>query len=923
MNTYSKIMELKETADGKYWQQRISAELLYIYNLSEMRGLGAEKDISETVDALMSSYDENESVLPEAARRAELSLMEYSAEAKKMTAHLVAHAHIDMNWMWGIQETASVAVDTVRTMLRFMREYPEFTFSQSQASVYELIAAYAPEMLDEIRERIREGRWEVSASTWVENDKNMSDAESQVRQILYTKKYLSELLDIDPADLTLDFEPDTFGHSENVPTILAAGGIKYYYHCRGFDSETLYNWEAPSGEKLLCYREPKWYNAAISPYSLSDMPRMTAKFPISDMLLVYGVGDHGGGPTRRDLNAICDMQTWPLYPDIKFSSYRNFFRAVEPFRDSFPTVSGELNFLFTGCYSSQSRLKRANKLAEARLYDCEELCAAAFEKLGETPREGKIDRAWENTLFNQFHDILPGSGMNETREYGLAKFQETLALSNAEEQKAVRAICDNIDTSRVETVPEKDGGKSEGAGVGYSASHVHGYMFPQAERGTGDTRIAHIFNTTAHDRRETAEIIIFDYTAPLNLIKVTDSKGADVPFTVAEHKKYYWEHHTTKLYITVDIPAFSYETYVISQREDDRKPAFTENVTHRVHHITDEPAVLENELARAEFDKKDMTLRSFIDKRTGEEKVIPGSASFDLIRESNRRGESSWIVSEYMSLESVNEKYDVKYMGESHTDWEQKLQYTVAFGTSDITADISLKKGSAFLTYDIWVNWTEPGSRGTYIPQLRFSVKEKEKSETYLYDIPMGEKRRPALAHDVPAISYQLSQSGLMLLSAEKYGFRGYDGIMSLTLLRSSFDPDPYPELGRHQIKFALGIAENEREAGIMSTLYRHPVVTLPGTRHEGNLPMSGSFFTVSGAEVSSVKVGEDSGSVVFRLYSRKNCDETAEITLDRSVRRAHLCDHSENITGSAAVEGNKVSFRLRGKNIVSVKITF
>ena len=525
-------------------------------------------------------------------------------------------------------------------------------------------------------------------------------------------------------------------------------------------------------------------------------------------------------------------------------------------------------------------------------------------------------------MFNQFHDILPGSGMNETREYGMALFQETLALSNAEEQRAIRAITDNMDTSFVKTAPEEGGGESEGGGVGYSASHVQGYMFPQTEQGAGDTRIAHMFNTTAYDRHETAEIVLFDYTAPLSLIKVTDSRGNDVPFTVAEHEKYYWKHHTTKIYITADIPAFSYETYIVSQKEDDRKPDFTENITHRVHHISDEPAVLENDVLRAEFDKTHMTLQSLVDKRSGRETVVPGSASFDYIRESNRRGESSWIISEFMSLESLNEKYDVKYLGESHTQWEQKLSYNVEFGNSDITAEFSLKKGSPLITCDMWVNWTEPGSRKTFIPQLRFSLKEKTASERYIYDIPMGTVQREAKAHDMPAISYQLSENGLMIVSAEKYGFRGCRGVMSLTLLRSSFDPDPYPELGRHQIKFAFGVAENPENAKLIADIYRHPMITFPGTSHSGKLPMNGTFFRVEGAKVSSVKVGEDASSAVFRVYNTENSEKTVEIHMCAPVRRAHLCDICENISGGASVSDRKVSFRVGARAGQTVKIT-
>lgn len=144
-----------------------------------------------------------------------------------------------------------------------MEEYPGFTFSQSQASVYRIVEEYAPELLKEIRARVKEGRWEVTASTWVENDKNMPAGEAMARHLLYTKRYLSELLDISMDSLNLDFEPDTFGHSRNMPEILQKGGVSRYYHCRGYDGEFLYRFKGISDAEVLAYREPYWYNAAI------------------------------------------------------------------------------------------------------------------------------------------------------------------------------------------------------------------------------------------------------------------------------------------------------------------------------------------------------------------------------------------------------------------------------------------------------------------------------------------------------------------------------------------------------------------------------------------------------------------------------------------------------------------------------------
>jgi alpha-mannosidase len=228
--------------------------------------------------------------------------------------------------MWGWDETVSITLETFRTMLDLMKEYPDYTFSQSQASVYRVVEDHDPAMLDEIRARVKEGRWEVTASTWTETDKNIPSGESQARHILYTKAYLSKLLNIDPDSLDIDFEPDTFGHNANVPEILNKGKVKYYYHCRGYEGHNLYRWTAPSGASILAYREPIWYNAHIEPSMAYYVPEFCNKNGLDTMLKVYGVGDHGGGPTRRDIERIIDMNSWPVFPTIKFGTFKEYFR---------------------------------------------------------------------------------------------------------------------------------------------------------------------------------------------------------------------------------------------------------------------------------------------------------------------------------------------------------------------------------------------------------------------------------------------------------------------------------------------------------------------------------------------------------------------------------------------------------------------
>jgi alpha-mannosidase len=146
--------------------------------------------------------------------------------AKTYTLACVSHAHIDMNWMWGWPETVAVVNDTFQTMLALMEAYPDFIFSQDQASTYQLVETYNPALFARIRERVQEGRWEVTASQWVEGDKNMASGESLSRHLLYTRAYFQEKFGLAPEDVQVDFAPDTFGHPATLPTILTRGGVK-------------------------------------------------------------------------------------------------------------------------------------------------------------------------------------------------------------------------------------------------------------------------------------------------------------------------------------------------------------------------------------------------------------------------------------------------------------------------------------------------------------------------------------------------------------------------------------------------------------------------------------------------------------------------------------------------------------------------
>ncbi len=167
MDNRDTLRALQPAAKGSYWGQRVWAQLACARRLSAVRGGAHDALIAGALSHLTQKLNAEGVITNAAAQQAEAMLEPLGPEAKALTVHCVSHAHIDMNWMWGFQETVAVTLDTFRTVLDLMREYPDFTFSQSQASVYRIVEEYAPELLSAIRARVREGRWEVSASTWV------------------------------------------------------------------------------------------------------------------------------------------------------------------------------------------------------------------------------------------------------------------------------------------------------------------------------------------------------------------------------------------------------------------------------------------------------------------------------------------------------------------------------------------------------------------------------------------------------------------------------------------------------------------------------------------------------------------------------------------------------------------------------------
>jgi alpha-mannosidase len=910
-----------------YWAGRALYQIEYAHEVSKAAHGQFDDAIEEAISFLVGANSQEGVITKTAAQQVELLLAPVSPAAKRYNVVCAAHAHIDMNWMWRWDETVAITLDTFRTMLNLMQEYPDFKFSQSQASVYQIVEQYDPDMLAEIRQRVQQGRWEVTAATWVEADKNMPNGESAARHLLYTRRYLKELLDLTDGDFQFDFEPDTFGHHANIPEILADGGVKYYYHCRGDKGHNLHRWLAPSGRSIIVYREPSWYLGYIDPGLALYAPAFCQKYGLDTILKVYGVGDHGGGPTRRDVERLLDMAAWPVFPTIRFGAFGDYFNQVAPVADQLPVVEGELNFIFTGCYTSQSRIKRANRLSEASLHTSETFSALAALQGLSYPAE-KYALAWKNTLFNQFHDIIPGSGVIDTREYALGLFQDTMAIASSQKRRAFNALTGDTDQIQADPATADPQAISEGAGVGFG---VEEFRLSQVSRAGGLCRLFHIFNPTPRPRQEVVELVVWDWQGDLQRLVVDDENGEALPFQIVDQGwNNYWGHKYLRVLVQAAVPACGYGSVVLYEAD-----TILDSKVYPLDMRTEDPPALqlENEHLIATFDTQSCALISLLDKASGAELVDPHKpAVFRRIQEDVQEM-TAWVVGRYKTVQSLTE--DVRLLNQDTAGpLRGSFTYEVCSGASKLTVTVSLRAGSHRLEFDAQAEWLEIGRKGEGVPQLNFSLPLAQPVQAYRYDIPFGIVERPAMALDVPGNSWgaaipESAAPVLQIISEGSYGFRGDQNSLSLTLIRSSFDPDPHPELGIHKIRFALAVLSGASGQDLIASA-AHYCQPLDVVSAAGQQAARWGFLTQESgtATLAAIKVPEDGQerTLVIRLYETESQPVQTILCFAIAPVQAEWVDVHEQAIADLSppqIQDDRLTFTLPSYRFATLRVKF
>jgi alpha-mannosidase len=780
------------------------------------------------------------------------------------TLHLIGHAHIDPVWLWQWPEGWQEIKATFRSVLDRTNEDDEFVFSASSAAFYEWVARNETEMFEEIRQRVGEGRWQVVGGWWCEPDVNVPSGESFVRQGLVGQRWFAEHLGI---TATVGFNPDSFGHHAMLPQILAKSGLDSYVFMRPSDHELglparTFWWESDDGSRVLAFRIPYEYltwPGEIDEHVLRCAAELRA--PLDHVMCFYGVGNHGGGPTRENIESIHRLRQKDDLPTLEFSHPERFFDAVRSSGVDLPVVHSELQNHARGCYSAHSGIKRWNRRAEGLLLDAERLGTIAARLSDHRCRED-LTRAWKNVLFNQFHDILPGTAIEPAYEDARDELGESAAIAGRAIQDALQSITWRID------IPQEDG------------------AIPVV-----------VFNPHSWETQAPVELEVGKL--PPDAV-VVDDEGRSRPIQRIQSLATV-EGGRSRITFLADLPPVGYRTFrVTSGAAADAVSAGSDGL------------VLDNDLLRLEFDERG--LRRFYDHRHEVEVLGPGALRADVLDDPS----DTWShgVTRYDDLEGSFEVRRVHLVENGPV--RSVVRIESAYGASELVQDVILYRDLAYVDVQASVDWHER------FKVLKLGVPVGLHFPKATYEIPFGTLERATDGQEVPGQRWvDLSGRvkgvgkiyGVTVANDSKYGYDVLQGELGITVLRSPIyahhDPkvpsedehyayhDQGPQRFSYRIVPHLGSWMDGQAVWRASELDQPPTALMESA-HTGPLPPQDSFLRIDAPNVvlSALKEAEDGAAAIVRCYETAGTSTTATIELPRWGRTiAHGFGPNEIVT--------------------------
>lgn len=790
-----------------------------------------EKDFLKVVEALDVEALEKRDwpKILSSLEKAERALSSFKSRAKEYKVYLIGHSHIDMNWLWPMEDTIDVCLRDFATVNKLMKEFPELHFSQSQAAVYEIVREKDPSLFNKIKKRIKEKRWEATSSTWVEGDLNMAAGEALVRQLLYAKTYTRKMLGANPL---ICWEPDTFGHPVSYPQILAKAGIRYYYFMRCGKKLPIFWWEAPDGSRVLAFNSI--YNGEITARNVVSVATEIARdYGINSSMYLFGVGDHGGGPTRRDILTKMELDKRPAIPSLIFSSAENFYNEALKDKTNYPVIKDELNPIFEGCYTTHSDIKKANREGENLLLTAEVLATLA-SFYGYSYPQDSFKEAWRKVCFNQFHDILDGSAIHSSYQYSgkLAK----------EVEKTVKNIIEDS--------------------LGFLSSHI------KTERENKKALPLIVFNQLGWARDDVVAVDIPQQA--FSSFHLLDEEDNLVPFQI-EGKKL--------VFIAKKVPAFGYKTYWMVPGEKAKASEATLYIDEKGkmespdYLLQVEPSTgVIIRLYHKKMQKEIFRPSSLMQGNPDTYVIDKASNLFRLFTEAPH-SMSSWVIGNTEKVVNLCNQPEIKVLEKGPV--RIILSIRRSFNQSCIEQKIILYRDLERMDFKTKIDWQERGSYKEGVPMLRVFFHLNFSPSEAVFEIPFGWIKRASWGEEMPALRWiDVSQTdyGVSLINDCKYGHQVQGNSISLTLLRSPYEPDALPDLGAHNIGYAIyphsGSWKKDKTIR-RAAEFNQPLLAQWEKAHPGSLPSSSGLFNIKpdNLVISGLKRAEDGKGSILRFY--------------------------------------------------------
>ncbi len=766
---------------------------------------------------------------------------------KKFTLHMIGNGHIDPVWLWKWSEGLETTRATFKSAIDRIEEYPEFIFTASSACLYKWVEETDPELFEKIKEKVKEKRWCIVGGWWIEPDCNIPSGEALVRQGLYGQRYFQEKFGI---RAKVGYNPDSFGHNWTIPQILKKMGIDYYVFMRPGPHEKelpgdIFYWESPDGSRVLTYRIP--FSYATWGKEVEEQVRRVAERLSEDMdslMCFYGVGDHGGGPTKENIENIIELNSNEEIPELIFSSPDIFFEKLASRRLEFPVVKDDLQHHASGCYSALSWIKKSNRNLEHLLLDGEKMAVLGNYIKGKSYPQEEITSSWQILLFTQFHDILAGTSIREA-------YEEVKAMHGAVEEAMNKTIV-------------------------YTTQSIAGDI---NTRGEGEPIL--VFNTALFERNVPVEIELPWRGGELAILdedKGPISTQISKPSAVTTGGRH-------KVSFVAELPPYGYRTY--------RAVSSTPSIEHE-HTLCVGEDVLENDWLYLEIDRETGYVKRLYDKEHKKE-VLKGSSAIAVVIDDPS---DTWSHGVFSFKNEMGRFSDARVKLIENGPVKGTIRVESRYNNSLLIQDFTLYRELRYIEVKVTVDWHER----LKMLKLRFPVNIENPQATY--QIPYGFIIRPGDGEEEPGgewIDVGDSNYGLSLINNAKYSYDVDGNVLSLTVLRSpvyahhiprELDPSEdykYIDQGEQEFTYLLyphsGDWKSSDVVKLAESLNSPPVAFLE-YNHAGPLPPSKSFMSIDKDNIIAtvIKEAETGEGTIIRAYETQGAETEVNINLfDRS----------------------------------------